>query len=599
MSLFPSCTFRIDIPGGRAIPGERLEAALVLYTLEPIPRAEHIDLLFESIAWAGYGGGKSRTVIRRKMFSAPLHIGLPKTEPFAPGFHHYPFAIDLPIWLPPGYIGEDCAIEHTFKTHLDVDWAVDPKAELSLTISRRPQQGTRRGIVVRSPPKFDSEVVVEVTLESTVIAENEPIRGQIALRSGLASSFRGLNLAIATQAKIVMGRSDKRLVERSVLEVPYETLRAGEAVSFAFPPIPNLPTTFRSNLIDNDVVLLVSLDRPWSRDPRFSIDLTVLPMGSTLDGEGATTILGGERLRRLSAAMAQSNGLQPGDRAPTLAHGKIGSTALVLLDAPRKTTLGVDLEIIFPDVEIGLEIRERGFLDAEPTLLPRGLERYHVDLDAKDERPALDEGALRSFLTASLGWLIGATELRMSDHHLAAHVKINNDDEGTMVEVARKARLQAEQISNAITALPFPAPLAAFRSAWQATAVEQVAVLIPTGPTLHGLAFRARLADGEERTITATLRTIWNTATPTIQADVNLDAAPIPATALKLLENQAIVEGLVPVRGHFEVVHVTDDGRHATLSHEGWTEDPRTLLPALEAFFSWVLAARGERRVEN
>ena len=49
-----------------------------------------------------------------------------------------------------------------------------------------------------------------------------------------------------------------------------------------------------------------------------------------------------------------------------------------------------------------------------------------------------------------------------------------------MVEIARIAERQAKTIGDAITALPFPTPLAASRAAWQATATEQNAFLVRT-----------------------------------------------------------------------------------------------------------------------
>jgi hypothetical protein len=38
------------------------------------------------------------------------------------------------------------------------------------------------------------------------------------------------------------------------------------------------------------------------------------------------------------------------------------------------------------------------------------------------------------------------------------------------------------------------------------------------------------------------------------------------------------------------------EGTSATLARPGFTPDPRALLPGLEAFFEWLLDARGERR---
>src|SRR5947209_4471887 len=125
MALFPKASFKIMVPDGLIIPGTRVDGELVVEVPEAIPRAEHVELVFRSIAWAGYGSGKNRSVVRREMYQAPLIVDLPKDVPLAAGEHRYPFKLDLPYWLPPPYKGSDCAIEHTIETRVDVDWAID------------------------------------------------------------------------------------------------------------------------------------------------------------------------------------------------------------------------------------------------------------------------------------------------------------------------------------------------------------------------------------------------------------------------------------------------------------------------------------------
>jgi hypothetical protein len=77
---------------------------LVIDVPEDIPRAERFQLTFRSIAWAGYGSGKGRQVVRRPMFFAPLHVDIPTDRPLARGQHRHPFTIDVPPWLPPRFV---------------------------------------------------------------------------------------------------------------------------------------------------------------------------------------------------------------------------------------------------------------------------------------------------------------------------------------------------------------------------------------------------------------------------------------------------------------------------------------------------------------
>jgi hypothetical protein len=598
MALFPDCSFQVLLPGGVFVPGTRVDGTLVVVAPEPIPRAEHVDLVFRSIAWAGYGSGKSRSVDRRTMFDAPLHVDL-AAKPLPAGRHEFPFAIDVPAWLPPNYAGNDCGIEHLISMRLDVDWAVDPLAKLVPVIAVLPREGARAALTARSPAGFHDSIVLEVTLASTVIRHDEPLVGQVALRSGHAARFDAVELLLAGNARIAMGRGDRRRGGGSMIRIPADALRGGEAVPFQFPANQHFPPSFRSSFIDHDVVLTVSADIAWATDPSFDLLLDVLPVGSTIVGDTSTSIVGGERLRRIAAAMAQATGLHEG-RAPMLVEGNVaGPVAVRISDAPRSGGLGVDVDIVFPDVELGIAFRPLGVLEGfrtSPLLVGPLADRYLLRCAPSDARPPVDDVALSMFVRRLLADAKGADEIRCSDHHLGIHIPIPNDELPRMVDIARAAHAKAQAIADAIGSLPFPTSLSAGRPAWQATAVEQNAFLVPTGPSLHGLVFRARVLAGEERTISASLRTRWTKDGPTIHVDVDLRNAPLPKAAWSELESETPSERLRAVRALFPSSHVLAQGNGATLDRPQWASDPRELLSAIETFFGWVLDARGERR---
>jgi hypothetical protein len=138
--------------------------------------------------------------------------------------------------------------------------------------------------------------------------------------------------------------------------------------------------------------------------------------------------------------------------------------------------------------------------------------------------------------------------------------------------------------------LPFPEPFAPHRLAWQATAKEQEAALVPTGPSLHGIEFRARVLDGEVRVIVVAIRTLWLDDEPVTRIEADLHAAQLP-------EYVSEIECDAPWRAEFSETLRLPAGLGATLDRPGFTEDPRSLFPAIEAFFGWVLDTRGERRV--
>lgn len=593
MAIIPKCSFEVLLSGGALVPGQRVEGSLVLTAPEPIPRADHVELAFRTAAWAGYGSGKNRSVVRRDLFNAPFRVQVPKQ--LAAGTHRFPFALDVPWWLPPGFSGSDCAIEHVVETRLDVDWAIDPTAKRYPLVQMAPQLGTRKPLSTRSPVNFHSEIVVEVSLASTVVALGEPLIGQIALRGAAAVRFDAVELLFASIAQITMARGDRRRSPLGMrIRIPADALRRGEPIPFQIPPHQSFTPTSASSFIEHDLALVVSVDIPWAVDPAFEIALQVLPHGSIIEGDATTGLVGSERLQRIAAIMAEGTGLRLG-RAPVLVDGYVGPVGLRISDAPHAARLGIDVDFTFPDVELGIDFHRLGMLEGfrQSPLLPETLARAYL-LRVKNE-----DASSAAFVATALAGLGAADEIRLSDHHLGIHFPLASDEPAPMVELARFAAGRAKAIGDAMRALSFPASVITAQPAWLATAGEQSAFLVPSGPSLYGLVFGARVLGGEERSIRASIRSEWTKTGAVHVVDVDLAHAPLPAAACAALDdddNETIGPDLRPVRQIFSSTHALADGRGATLRHEGFVADPRALLPGIEAFFGWVLAQRGEKQ---
>ena len=452
MALFPTAKFEVLLPGGIVTPGRRLEAELVVRNDETIPRAEHVSLVFNSTAWAGYGSGKSRSVVTRTIFLAPLNSDLPAGE-LPPGVHRYPFLIEIPDWLPPAYSGSDCGIVHRLEARLDVDWAIDPTASLVPTVAMPPRTAVRTPRSTRSPAGFHDSIVLEVLLESTTVTQDEPLRGQVALRSGHDARFDAVDLCLASVAHVPMGRGDRRRGGGQTIHVPASSLRSGEPVPFVFPPTSYaFPPSFQDGFLDHQVGLFVSVDIPWAIDPSFEIAIEMLPHGSTVVGGPAEGAVGSERLRRVSMAMAQTAGLRQG-LPPTLVEGAHGPVSLRLVDSARGGNIGVMVEMTYPDVELGIRFRPLGVLEGfrESPLLPPGLrDQYLLRCEPEGGRAALADADLEAFFGPVVGELGKPDEVRLSDHHFALHYTLPNDEVERMTEIARFARDILNQMAEII-----------------------------------------------------------------------------------------------------------------------------------------------------
>lgn len=599
MSVFPDAKFHVLLPHGVLEAGTSVHGELVIEAPEPIPRANHINLTLRTTAWAGYGGGKSRTVVTEELFFAPLHVDLPGH--LAAGSHRFPFVFDVPAWLPETLVGNDCGIGHKIDVRLDVDWAIDPTVTVDPIVVLPPREGARTPLTTRSPAGFHENLVLEVSLDSTVLAHGEPLGGQIALRAGHDARFDAIQLLLTSVAFIPMGRSDRRRGNGLTINVPAASLRSGEPVPFRFPTNTSMPPSFQTGRLDHQWALVVTADIPWSFDPSFEIRVELLPRGSKVYGAGPGGVVGSDRLRHLAQAMAGASGLREG-RLPVLCEGASGPVAIRVTDVVREGKLGVMIDLTFPDVELGTSFRRLNVLEgfSRSPLLPEALgDAYRLRADAGSHRHPVDPAALGAFFASALGELGKPDEVRMTDRSLALHYPIPNDEVERMTAIAAFAKAKADEVASAIAALPFPAELGAHRAAWQTFAAAEGATLVPTGPAVHGVVARARILGGEERALRASIRTVWSKGAPSTRLEIDLAAAPLPKAARAEIEADAVVERVRAIRALFPEGHVTNEGQIVTLERPGFTEDPRALTAALDAVLAWTLDARGERRADS
>jgi hypothetical protein len=599
LALFPRCTFEVHLPAVVA-GGAPIDGILQLTVPEPIPRAEHLDLFFRSLARAGFGSGRDRRIVERYIFFAKLRVDLPVGEPLPAGEHRYPFRFEVPPYVPPSCAGNDCWIQNVIEARLDVDWARDPHVEVSPTVHTLPSEGVVRPLVMRSPNSFHDSIILELMLESSVVVRGQPIVGRIALRGGHDVRFDAVVVRLVSSWHIPMAHGEYRMSDASpTAQIPRDALVGGQPAPFALTSYPATPHAFRSGFLDHMMFLEVGLDAPWRSRRTFGTDVVVLPFGSVLHpAVSGPALVGTKRLELHSAYLAQATGLRPG-RPPTLVEGPVGPTMVRVADSPRTGRLGIDVEIAFPDVELGIGFRPRGMLDAlrDSPLLPEPLRAgYVLDFDA-----SVDPAALAAISHAALDGLGGTEEIRLSDHHLGYHVVIADDDSAVLDAIARFACTKAKAIADAIAALPFPEAAAPHRPAWALAARDQGGVLVPTGPSLHGLAVHVRLLGEEERTVGVSIRSSFRARTgggPVTLVHLDLRQLPVPDAARKELEGgSAPRKELADVRATLPEAHCPS-AEHVVLERPGFTADPTSLLVAVDAFVAWLLAARGERRAE-
>lgn len=597
--LFPKSTFRVLLPDGFARIGGHVDGVLEVDVPEDIPRTEGLEVQYTVRSWAGFGSGKNRSVQEERLFTAPFVFEIPEVLPA--GTHRYALPITLPPGLPPAYAGDDCAVEHRVSARLDVDWAIDPKFSISLQALPPPIHGAhRQPLITRSSPGLHERIVIEISLASTVIAAGEPVIGEIALRGGHEARFDFIEVALCNIA-VLRGGTVRRRSDVGAARIPAAALRGGEATRFVVQPRAAFPA-FKSWLIDNECMLVVRVDIPFASDPEFAIPLHVLPIGSTFLGGDALNPIGRARMRLTAQAMAARTGLAEGE-PPVLVEGAAGPVRLRVIDAPRGSAIGITAEFSFPDLELGLSLGRRGMLSGKSAVpLPEALgEKYvlrckpppHLAHDAASDAA----GPLEAFVGELLANLEIADEVQLSDRFLGASFSPPDDDGARMVSLAAQLLQKASRIGAAIARLPFPRELQASRAAWEHAASELAAHLVPTGPALHGVAVRARTTTDTEVHLDAIVRTTQGERGPETRIEVDLRDAVVPAEGATERERGGAPELLRALREAFTEAEIGTAS--ATLRRPGFTDDPRSLLPALDDLLSWVLEARGERRASS
>jgi hypothetical protein len=585
MDVFPTCNFRLLLDGSALIAGQRNTGTVELELPEPIQRAEHVDFLFQSIAVAGYGSGKSRHVVQRAMFAQPLQVDV---GPLRAGRHTFPFALDLPPWIPPAYSGNDCRIEHKVDLRLDVDWAIDPKASFAPPVRGKPLAAPvyRKPLSVRSPHNFHDAIAIEVTLDSSVIVQGEPLTGRVALRTGHAADFDAVNIGIGHSALVSMYRRDARPMNTLVVRIPAEALRTGQSVPFRFPAA-DLPASSRNGFLDITPLIEIALDVSWWRSNRtFPIALEVLPHGTrTLDGGGATALLGESRMVVLARDLASRTNSQAGN-PPVLVYGSHGPIAWAVEDASRGSETAAREVHVFPNLGMHLRSRPLGILPVGSSLAPRWL----ADRFAIQSSTPVPAATVARFLEQILDDAGNAVELQFSDHMLGLRFRLGADDHRSWLGAVATAQMRARKLVDAITALPFAHEEA--RAAWTSTALEENAFLLPHLPAIVGIRRGARVASGEQREAVCTIAT--DEKKTRIEVDLDADLPAQAVAALHAGDGDELVRAL---RTTFESVDAPTP-KHLTAVVPGFTPDPRTLLPGLDTMLAWSLHARGERRMD-
>lgn len=596
MSLFPKCTFEVAVPRGVLTAGERLEGTVIVDVPSPIERAKALLLTFSSITHAGYGSGNGRTTFEEPFFAKEWRVGLPPGKVLEAKVHRFPFTFDVPYDLPPACRGPDCHIEHSLEARLDVDWAVDPTVIFKPEVEM-PAVGCRRTPkTVRSPDGFDDRIVIELTLESTTVATDESLLGEIAVRGGQAGSFPTLLVELKEVFALSLGPGDVRYKLHAQLRLKPEELSSGEPLKFSV-PMSGLTPAFRARHLGHRFILAIRTTALLGRGKEFHVDVDVVPPGSSFTNvSGRPAAVGSEWLRQLGERLERETGLVRVP-PPHIVRGAVGAVEIAVDDAPSAGMLGIDVHYTLPNLGLGIAWTERGLRTAfrDGVALPEELaETYFLKLAPRSPVVGEHDPSLQAFIATILTGLGAARDLRLSDDRLSVHYAFQEERENEITRLVIAAQERAQRITRSLTSLPFGAD-AASRAGWEALAAAQHATLVPTVPAIEGLSFSVRTSGGLSREIRGSIRVDFTSKAPVTEVHLQFDEWPIRQPLAGGAESGASAE----LRAQCNFSRLEADGRRAVLTRDGFVADPSELLPLIEAFIDWLVEAWGERRADR
>jgi hypothetical protein len=509
MSLFPSCSFELLVASGTFRVGEENECQLVLRTDERIVRARAISVDFRSSAWMGFGSDEHHSVVRHVLHSSSYQLRLPDTG-LAAGESRYPLRLVVPASQLVSYEGENCATTLELRVNLDVDWAVDPHTTFSPKLVFAPKRVEARPIAFRTDRSFHDRFLLELTLESAVVAEGEQLEGAIALRAGTSELFDALTLTLASSMSLLRpgyAEPSTRTRDAEVIRIDAERMRKGVAVPFSFPIGPaHKPNTQAASVVLANL-LNVRIDVPSAADPSFHVPLMVLPRGSTVLRAYAPPATGPApppNLQATSAMLAKllneridvPTAAAPSFRAPPVVPPRgsvdlsdhappgIGINRVVnlarelstqfdsvpadsdqifrirrgvvvasLQDASNHAQLGLTHRLDFPELGLGLRAERFGMLTGfrPSSLLPPGLAAdFQIDwggaLAAGTPELNAAEALVRG-ITESLG---ACAQFSLSDHHVSWFYPYHGAELPFALAAAKKLERLAESADRLI-----------------------------------------------------------------------------------------------------------------------------------------------------
>jgi arrestin (S-antigen)-like protein len=484
-------TLKLYLVPGRAVPGERLTAELVVTSRSSTP-VEAIDVSLRGSERRYTNTVTSGDITMTQSATAELvSLGsriTPRGEKLAVGEHRFKIYFDLPAGLPPTYTSQLTQIAYVMVVHVHIPWWPDRREEYSVPVTCPPLDlaGQPRLHATHRRPPGDA-LYLEASIENDVVEVGGSIAGAVSVQGSRITRIRRLEAALVAEEVAVVSAATKRFEAAAWRAVVHEGAPAdGEEVPFRIAVPADATPAFRSGFVEVRWQLQLRAVVALGRDVTLVVPMTITVPGGRAAPDSKrlrkASRVGRERRAGFWSVVAREHGLAydgENERITTI----VGDHALVIAPETREDAgLWAAATASWPDLGIDLEVMERRWVDA----FKRAVE-IDPDLDKRLTVRAREPEQVRAFFDQSCSRALLAFEAVAVDDEGFVLASSRGAHEADDLRVfVRQALNAALAFSSATARIPMPAAMARHRPAWQAFAERVRGRLGPGAPAVTG-----------------------------------------------------------------------------------------------------------------
>jgi hypothetical protein len=346
--------------GGDIVPGAMLPVTFELRFSDETP----VDLMTVKLAgyeFAGTGSGKTRYVANKQTVSQVREL---PGKTFAPGTYKYDVSFAVPADVPPSHQGYDAHVRYELFLHVSIPWWPDRRVTYAIPVvfpRTPPYPPDPRVFSNRTSGSGEDYPVIELSVDTTDIAQNETLRGQVAVSDLGARTCRGVDVALVEMEDLREPRVTSRIANRWARRIFHGRPPEGETIPFSVRLPPNAHPSFTGALYGVRTFLEISCDIQLGSDVTMRAPLIVRPELSAPREKSPDLIqpVGNGRLDRVFAVVAGRLQLhhEPGQR--TL-QGRAGDVDFAVSLVHKQDGYYRVAKYKYPPLGVDFMIEEKG-----------------------------------------------------------------------------------------------------------------------------------------------------------------------------------------------------------------------------------------------